>query len=183
MSAFTARQVFSSTDENETDVQEYFFDLTLIFVEDTTFEDYAPYIQKYLKEIGINVSILPQNYWDFYFSVVYDRDFEIALAGYSNSPDAYLDDLLIEDSNSNYCSFNSSIPYYNETNDYIEKIKTTVDPDTKLTYYYKLQELVMDKVLPVIPLFTSNEYTIAWSNLKGYDMSWGLVNSLHYMVL
>jgi len=182
LSAFTARQVFSSTDENESEVQKYFFDLTLTFVDDTIFEDYAPYIQKYLKEIGINVTIQPQTTKDFYFSVVYDSDFEIALTDYSNSPEAYLDDLLIEDAKNNYCSFNSSIPHYNETNDYIDKIKTTVDPDTKLTYYYELQELVMDKVLPVIPLFTSNEYSIAWSNLKGYDMSWGLVNSLPYMI-
>ena len=40
---------------------------------------------------------------------------------------------------------------------------------------------MMDKILPMLPLFTPQNYVGTWVNTFGYDASWGLINSLPYM--
>ena len=44
-----------------------------------------------------------------------------------------------------------------------------------------IQQLIMDKLLPFLPLFCPKIYEATWSNLNGYDSNWGIADSLPYM--
>ncbi|GAH54732.1 unnamed protein product, partial [marine sediment metagenome] len=50
------------------------------------------------------------------------------------------------------------------------------------TYLDQWQELVMDKILYQLPLFSSQSYSIAWSNLKNLNSSWSIDKNLPNLV-
>ncbi|MCE7749116.1 MAG: hypothetical protein GPJ51_12005 [Candidatus Heimdallarchaeota archaeon] len=148
--------------------------------------DYALYIADYLKDIGIEVSLKIEE-WTVFWGVLlethnYDLGLIKAVKSFGPWPTPPSpDDLFTLSGSLNIFGIDTDIPYVNQSNQLLEEIHNTVDFELKKTLYYEYQQLVMDKIIPYLPLFSPKYYQAVWSNTKGYNAEWGIVDSLPYM--
>ncbi len=73
------------------------------------------------------------------------------------------------------------MPYGNESENMLDAGVNIIDPTAKQQHYYEWQQLLMNKIVPMLPLFSPRSYTATWATLTGYDESWGYVDCLPYM--
>ncbi|MHA1259415.1 MAG: ABC transporter substrate-binding protein [Candidatus Heimdallarchaeaceae archaeon] len=139
--------------------------------------DYCLFIANYLEEINIKVKVIV-NEWEIYISnpLEYD-DYDLFLFPDYSSKYLNLDIGRVFEF---FCQ-DDSIPYVNESNKLLSLASNMSDFDIRKQKFYELQELVMDKIVPVLPLYASRLYEAFWSNTNGYDPNWGIVESLPYM--
>ena len=144
--------------------------------------DYGLYIAQYLAEIGIAVDVKVEEWVVFIgtLTVTYDFDMGIvALTGGTADPDP--SGVYKEAASLNMFGINKVMPYGNESEILMTEGVTIVDLAERQQLYYDWQQLLMDKIVPMLPLYSPRFYTATWSTLTGYDMRWGIVDSLPYM--
>lgn len=73
------------------------------------------------------------------------------------------------------------LPYYNQSEQIINDAVTEPNGINRIQLYHEWQNLMMDQMVPLLPLFSPKYYSCVWNNTQGYDISWGLVESLPYM--
>ncbi|MCK5140749.1 MAG: hypothetical protein KAQ70_01015 [Candidatus Heimdallarchaeota archaeon] len=155
--------------------------------------DYSLYIAQYLRAIGIELEVKVDD-WPLFPFVIETRDFDLTIAYLSNlqgDPDpirsnfvdsslVYWETLDLPSSGFGYNAFQDS-PYYNEHKDLIHRGVFEEDISARKAIYNEWQQLVMNKIVPILPLFVNHVYRATWSNLIGFQSSWGLVDSLPYI--
>ncbi|MHA1685499.1 MAG: hypothetical protein ACTSYD_03725, partial [Candidatus Heimdallarchaeaceae archaeon] len=144
--------------------------------------DYGLYIQQYLAEIGIKVEVKVEEWIVFVGTLLVTHDFDlafVALTGGAGDPDPT--GVYNEDASLNMYGINTQMPYGNESEQMIKEGVTITDLKERQQHYYAWQQLIMDKIVPMLPFFSPRSYVAVWSNLKGYDNRWGIVDSLPYM--
>ena len=144
--------------------------------------DYCLYIAQYLREIGIEIEVRVEEWTVFVGTLMLTRDFDIGVVGLSGggaSPDMV--DIYGEDGSLNVFGMNTEMPYGNESENMMIEGVTITDLEQRQQHYYDWQTLVMDKIVPILPLFAPRSYVVTWSNTKGYDSRWGIVDSLPYI--
>ena len=143
---------------------------------------YADLIKDYLAEIGIEV-IIKNVDWETHIDILFEtHNFDITnlwLAGGGYSPDWRF--LYSTESESNIFQLSKDIPYQNLSEEMQNLGVTLADFNERQKLYFDWQNLVMDKIIPIVPLNTYQRYSAIWSNIKGYDMQWGLDASSPYM--
>ena len=145
-------------------------------------EDISSYIAEYLSEINIGLKIIIEEWIDFEYTMLETGDFDLAYAtigGGGASPD--MRDAFTENGYLNMFGIDNSIPYCNESEEMQDYGATIVDPDARQAYLYTWQQLVMNKIIPMLPFFSERIYTGSWSNILGYEAQWSLDESLPYM--
>jgi ABC-type transport system substrate-binding protein len=73
------------------------------------------------------------------------------------------------------------MPYGQENEDLMNEGVVIMDLEERQAHYYEWQQLIMDKILPLLPFYSPRAYTATWSNLQGYDNRWGYADSMPYM--
>ncbi len=144
--------------------------------------DYGLYIAQYLREIGIEVEVKVEEWSVFVGTLMLTRDFDIGVVGLSGggaSPDMY--DVYGETGSLNLFGMNAEMPYGNESENMQIEGVTMTDIEARQQWYYDWQELVMDKIVPILPLFAPRSYVATWANTLGYDARWGIIDSLPYI--
>lgn len=144
--------------------------------------DEALLIAQCLREIGIQVEIKIIEWSTFLGILIYTHDYDlgiVSVAGSSATPDRR--SLFTEEGSLNMFGLKKDIPYCNLSEIMQEEGMMIMDLEERQQHYYQWQQLMMDKIIPILPMFTGKFYGAYWSNIKGYDPNWGIINSLPYM--
>ncbi|MBY8999732.1 MAG: hypothetical protein KGD64_02350 [Candidatus Heimdallarchaeota archaeon] len=144
--------------------------------------DYGLYIAQYLREIGIEVEVKVEEWTVFVGTLILTRDFDLGIVGLSgggSSPDMF--DVYGEAGSLNMFGIDKIMPYGNDSENMQIEGVTIVDLDQRQQHYYDWQQLVMDKIVPMLPLFAPRSYVATWANTLGYDGRWGIIDSLPYI--
>jgi len=137
--------------------------------------DYGLYIAQYLREIGIEVEVKVEEWTVFIGCILLTHDYDMYIIGLSgsqnpfNSYDVFSIKIPIE------------IPYGNISENMLIEGVTITDLEQKQQHYNDWQQLVMDKIVPILPLFSPRSYVATWANTEGYDVRWGITDSLPYI--
>ncbi|MHA1405886.1 MAG: ABC transporter substrate-binding protein [Candidatus Heimdallarchaeaceae archaeon] len=142
---------------------------------------YEETIQDFLSEINIKVLISDVTWAEFQNRLLEDRNWDLALIGLSTtySPDMRV--LYTKDGSLNIFGFQPDLPNYNESEDLQNLAATTTGIELRKQTYDEWQLLMMDKIVPLLPLYVPRQYSAVWANTQGYNALWGLVRSLPYM--
>ncbi|MHA1419564.1 MAG: ABC transporter substrate-binding protein, partial [Candidatus Heimdallarchaeaceae archaeon] len=144
--------------------------------------DYGLFIAQDLKVLGIKVEVKVEEWTVFIGTLLVTRDFDLGIVGLSGggaSPDMY--DVYGEDGSLNMFGINTAMPYGYECENMMIEGVTIVDLEERQQHYYDWQQLVMDRIVPILPLYSPRSYVATWANIEGYDGRWGIVDSLPYM--
>jgi ABC-type transport system substrate-binding protein len=144
--------------------------------------DYGLFIAEYLRDIGIDVHVKVEEWIVFIGCLLQTHDYDMGIVGLSGggaTPDMY--DIYGVDGSLNLFGITKEIPYGNVSENMMIEGSTIMDLETRQQHYYDWQNLMMDKIVPMLPLFAPQSYVGTWSNLRGYDANWGLINSLPRM--
>lgn len=139
-------------------------------------------IQDYLSDIGIDLTITTAYYIPIIDPLSLLSSSDLALIKIDiSSPDPKLGYYFFENASRNYFGLDSSLPYGSENEQLLTDGPAIMDFAEKQQHYFTWQQLFMDKVIPILPLYSSQLYASSWSNLHGFNYSWGLASSLPYM--
>jgi ABC-type transport system substrate-binding protein len=144
--------------------------------------DYGLYIAQYLREIGIEVEVKVEEWTVFIGTLLLTRDFDMGIVGLSgggSTPDMF--DCYGEAGSLNMFGIDTVMPYGNDSENMQIEGVTIVDLEQRQQHYYDWQQLMMDKIVPMLPLFAPRSYVATWANTEGYDGRWGIIDSLPYI--
>ncbi len=139
-------------------------------------------IADHLEDIGIDVTVVIEE-WSVFTDSLWTSDFDLAFlstVGVGETPDwqhYYKEGGFF----STIFGMKYDIPYCNLNELMLEEGIEIMDFEERQQHYYNWQELMMNKIIPLLPLFSSPNYEGLWSNTLGFDSRWGIVNSLPYM--
>ncbi|MCE7740372.1 MAG: hypothetical protein KAU62_14780 [Candidatus Heimdallarchaeota archaeon] len=144
--------------------------------------DYGLYIAQYLREIGIEVEVRVEEWVVFIGTLYTTHNYDlgcVGLTGGGASPGAR--DIWTTEGSLNIFGLNTEMPYGNLSETMQDKGVITVNPEERQALLYDWQQLMMDKIIPILPLYSSRGYDALWANTLGYDIRWGITDSLPYM--
>ncbi|MHA1199989.1 MAG: ABC transporter substrate-binding protein [Candidatus Heimdallarchaeaceae archaeon] len=143
--------------------------------------DYGLYIAQYLREIDIDVEVKVEEWLTFYDTLLLS-DFDLAITSLVY-PHYYpeLEIYFSEDGGFNLCNLNSNIPFINESETLLRESNYISDPLYLQEVIYEFQQLMMDKIVPIYPLFAPKNYNAHWGNLKNIKYPWDLSDNLPYI--
>ncbi len=143
---------------------------------------YDVFIAQYLAEIGIKVNIVIVE-WIIFCEIItetYDFDLTIvSLTSVTRDPD--LSSIYSVNDSLNLFGLKTSIPYVQESEDMLKEGVEITNIAERQNHYYKWQQLMMDKIIPILPLYSPRLYVASWSTLTGYNCRWSLTDNLPYM--
>jgi len=144
--------------------------------------DYGLYIAQYLRALGIEIEVKLEEWSIFIGTLLITHDYDLGIVGLSGggfSPD--MRDLYTEDGDLNMFLLGQDLPYGNQSEQMQNLAVTITDLEERQQLYYDWEQLMMDRIVPMLPLFSPNSYCGTWSNTLGFDSRWGIVESLPYM--
>lgn len=144
--------------------------------------DYGLFIAQYLRDIGIELEVKLEEWSVFVGELLVTHDYDCGIVGISGgaiSPQFM--SAYTEDGTLNMFGLEKVMPYQNDSENLQREALTIVDLYDKQAKYYEWQQLVMDKIVPICPLFTRRSYVATWANTIGYDYDWGWYDSSPYM--
>ena len=146
--------------------------------------DYGLYIAEDLREIGIEVEVKVEEWCLFLGSVLSTNDYDLYIIGMQKltvSMNTFTEELLFENAIDYMEDEIRKIPYGNESLELLNEGLNSSDILEKQQLIYSWQNMLMDKIVPVLPLFSSQYFATSWANLEGYDYGRDLPLSLPYM--
>ncbi|MHA1202316.1 MAG: hypothetical protein ACTSQ4_07325 [Candidatus Heimdallarchaeaceae archaeon] len=129
--------------------------LTILVSSDTN-RDIALNIKENLQNISITVILdYEASFVDFITRLI-DRDFDLAIVGMSGGDDPDVSAIYAENGSLNIFGINTSIPYCNESENMLTDGIEILDLAERQFHYFTWQQLCMDKIVPILPLFNYN---------------------------
>ncbi|MCG3260883.1 MAG: hypothetical protein H7644_14105 [Candidatus Heimdallarchaeota archaeon] len=144
--------------------------------------DYGLYIAQYLRDIGIEVEVKVEEWVVFLGTLFLTHNYDlgvVTLGGGGATPGAR--DVWMEAGSLNIFGLGPDLPYGNESEIMQDLSVTLVDPIERQALLYDWQQLMMDKIIPILPLYSSRSYVGLWANTLGYESRWGVADSIPYM--
>jgi len=142
--------------------------------------DHGLFIAQYLRDINIEVDVYVDTHWPLFSSPYTNDNWDMTFADFYSVKTQDMREFYTEGA-LNLFRLDKSIPYQNKSEQLQNEVVTTTDLESRNLLNYNWQILVMDDLLPLLPLYSTRTYEAVWSNTLGYDVRWGLVNSLPYM--
>jgi ABC-type transport system substrate-binding protein len=148
--------------------------------------DYAVNIANYLRQIGVNVRIQVEECGFFDNLLVTSTNYDLAIIeirqqkGYGTSN---IRTIFTEDGSLNVFGLETEFPYVNQSEQMLQKIYSTQDSRIIEETYFDWTRLLMDKILPALPLYFPRSYCVHWINIQNHDSRWGIGNSLPYIFM
>ncbi|MHA1691690.1 MAG: hypothetical protein ACTSU7_08630 [Candidatus Heimdallarchaeaceae archaeon] len=135
---------------------EEFATLTLL-VNNNTNREIALNIKENLQNVSITVILDYEASFVEFINRLFDRDFDLAVVGMSGSTDnPDVSAIYTENGSMNIFGINTSIPYCNESENMLIDGKEILDLTERQFHYFNWQQLCMDKIVPILPLFNHN---------------------------
>jgi ABC-type transport system substrate-binding protein len=122
--------------------------------------DYALHITKYLKSIGIKtrIHVLVEGSYDILLNP--NNDFDLAIIEIENNLNCTDGDILkiySEEGILGNFGWSREIPYCEESEELLTEYKHSDNDEEKLDYLSDWMVMIMDKILPVLPLFVPKD--------------------------
>ncbi len=144
------------------------------------YTDYAIAIKSDLSEVGIDASVISSDYATFLDTVVHNHDYELAILEVPFDSNPRLEAMFKENASLNVFGY-KSIYDNGSVVQQLKNARQTLDLYTRKGIYYGLEDFLMDKIVPMVPLFTP-VYTFGINNyVQNFSADLGLSNSLPYM--
>jgi len=139
-----------------------------------------------LLDIGINLTVITQDWPTFAGELLAFRDFDICYydltGGEGGDPD--FNGLYNEEGFLNLFGYDTSMDWDEDPGTginewYMQQGKFIVPPDSgeRIQHYWDWEQYLMTNLLPMQPTFASKDYTAYWSGLNGFNFTDGLVQS------
>ncbi len=161
--------------------QDPFFHLTVRISSASEAWDYFYYIQEMLEEINIELETEWIIFNDFPSIILFNRNWDLIFSEIRGWRAPDLREYFTSNGQLNLFGLDDNIPYVSLSNNMQEEATTLSNQTERQQRYYDWQELVMDKILPILPLYAPRLYCVTWSSMLGFDGRWGIVHSLPYM--
>ncbi len=155
-------------------------ELTLKVTGGSSFIDYCSSIASYLEDIGIDVTVQVKE-WSTLVSDIMLREYELLFLGLSGGLSPDRSNLFSEDGNLNIFGIKQTFPYCDQNEQMLEEGTTIGDLEVRKQHYYDWQQLVMDRIIPMLPFYSPLHYGVTWETVRDYNASWGITNCLPYM--
>ncbi len=143
---------------------------------------YGLFIAQYLGNIGIDIEVKVEEWTVFVGTLLLTHDYDIGIVALV--PDYLTPDMrhvYTTNGTLNMFDLGPDIPYNNESEAMQNSAFSTTDLDVCKQIYYGWQQLMMDKIVPMLPLYSGKYYSAYWSNIIIYDSNWGFMANLPYM--
>jgi len=147
--------------------------------------DYLMLIKQQVARIGINLDVIPLDWPTFVGELIVYRNFDlcyVALTGGGLDPD--FTGVYDENGSLNLFGYHTDMDYDDAlgtgTNEWYMRQGNLIMPpasEERVQHYWAWQQYLMDKILPCLPTFAPKSYTATWSNLNGYNISDGILQS------
>ncbi|NHJ84030.1 MAG: hypothetical protein FK734_01125 [Asgard group archaeon] len=147
--------------------------------------DYFNLIKNQLKTVGIGLNVYNLDWPSFISELLVYHSYDltyISLTGISKDPDFI--SIYGKDSPMKIFGYNSSMDWDNSLGNgknqwYLEEGLKIVPPNSeaRINHYWDWEMYLMDKICPILPLFSLKNYMAYWANLNGYNYTNGLLNS------
>ncbi|MHA1124398.1 MAG: ABC transporter substrate-binding protein [Candidatus Heimdallarchaeota archaeon] len=147
--------------------------------------DYFLLIKQQLARIGINLDVIPLDWPTFVGELIAFRNFDmciVPITGGNADPD--FTGVYNENGSLNLFGYHTDMDYdpalgTGKNEWYMRQGNLIMPPDSeeRIQHYWDWQQYLMDEILPMKPLLTSNFYEAHWGNLNGYNFSDGLFQS------
>jgi len=180
ISSLTVVSFYNATTINA--AQEPFANLVFKTYGGGRWADVALYVAQYLRDIGIDIEIKMLEWSIFIGELVATHDYDLGIVGISgagDSPDSR--SIFTETGSLNLFGLTKEIPYGNLSETMQTDGISITDLEVRQQHYYDWQVLMMDKIVPFLPLYAYRTYISTWSTAVGYDIRWGIYDSLPYM--
>ena len=115
--------------------------------------DYGLFIALYLRDIGIEVDVKIEEWAVFLGTLI-------------------LRHMYTEEGSLNIFQLSKDSPYCDLSETMQEEGMLLTDLETRQQHYYEWEQLMMDKIIPMLPLYSPKAYEVTWANTKGYDANW-----------
>ncbi len=180
ISSLTVMSFYSATTVNA--AQEPFANLVFKTYGGGRWSDVSLYVAQYLRDIGIEIEIKMLEWSIFIGELVVSHDYDLGIVGIGGggaSPD--MRDVYTTTGSLNLYGLDTVIPYGNLSETMQTEGISITDLDERQAHYYEWQELMMDKIVPMLPLYSYRSYAGVWANTVDYDIRWGITDSMPYM--
>jgi ABC-type transport system substrate-binding protein len=169
----------------KTDAVDSFFTLVAKTNSGGVRPDYLNFLKQHCARIGINIDVIVQDWPTFVGELVAFRNFDIcyvALTGGGADPD--FTGVYDENGSLNLFGYHTDMDYdpvlgTGKNEWYMRQGNLIMPPDSeeRVAHYWEWEQYLMDKILPCQPTFAPKAYTAIWSNLNGYNISDGIMQS------
>ncbi|MHA1243780.1 MAG: hypothetical protein ACTSP7_04305, partial [Candidatus Heimdallarchaeota archaeon] len=147
--------------------------------------DYGNFLKQHCARIGINLDVIVQDWPTFVGELIAFRNFDIcyvSLNGGGADPD--FSGVYDENGSLNLFGYHTDMDYdealgTGKNEWYIRQGNLIMPPDSeeRVAHYWDWEQYMMDKILPCQPAFAPKVYTALWSNLEGYNLTDGIMQS------
>lgn len=161
--------------------QEPFFHLKVRLSSAGEALDYFYYIQEMLEEINIEIEVEWVLYDDFPSVILLNRNWDMLFTEIEERGTPDLREYFSSTGKLNLFGLDESYPYVSLSDSMQEEAMTLYNQTERQQKYHEWQNLVMDKILPALPLYAPRLYFATWAKMYGFGGRWGVVNSLPYM--
>lgn len=153
--SFFAVAIFSTFVTAE---DEEFATLTIL-AHNSTNREIALNIKENLQNISITVILDYEASFVDFITRLLERDFDLAIVGMAGSADdddPDVSSIYSENGSNNIFGINTSIPYCNESENMLNNGIEILDLAERQLHYFNWQQLCMDKIVPILPMFNHN---------------------------
>ncbi|MCE7748264.1 MAG: hypothetical protein GPJ51_07695 [Candidatus Heimdallarchaeota archaeon] len=146
------------------------------------YPDYGLYVKEQLRELDLSIEVRIEEWTVFVGTLCLTHDFDIGIRRIDFSllepdPTSYFN---MED-NTNPELLGFDIPYVSESYELLKQAQSISNQTERIQMYIEWSNLVMDKLAYIYPLFNQRNNQFLWSNTLGYEIRWGLAESLPHM--
>ncbi|MHA1220857.1 MAG: ABC transporter substrate-binding protein, partial [Candidatus Heimdallarchaeota archaeon] len=159
----------------------YFFKLRILYQSNSDSSNVANLLAQELRRIRIDSTLLSYP-GGAYESAVLSKDFDVVFVEIE-WPNSDVDPTYIFNTEgaANYWGITSTMNGSLENNAYLKAGQLEIDGNTRIDIYHDWQDNVMDKILPIIPLYNDLTSYSAWGTLDGWNHDKGIIASLPFM--
>ena len=139
-------------------------------------------LQGYVSDINIDLKIRVEDWYTFVNTLLNTHDFDLVLLGlYGGDCSPDMRSSYTESGELNLFGLNPTIPYNNLSETLQNLGIITMDLEDRRQIYFDWQELMMDKIIPLLPLYSYKYYMATWDNTKNFDPRWSFSDNLPYI--
>ncbi len=148
--------------------------------------DYLNFLKQHLARIRINVDVIIQDWPTYYGELLFFRDFDLFCFGLNGSgADPDFTGVYDENGTLNMFGYHTSMDSDNNTlgtgeNEWYMVQGTLImppDSEERVQHYWAWEQYLMNEICPMKPTVVPVDYAASWSNLVGYDLRNGIIQS------
>ena len=147
---------------------------------DLILQDIAYKIAEQLAEINIIVEVKIESDWNW-FPWGISRDWDMKVTETDSLSFQNMRSYYTEDGENNIFGLSTEMPYGNDSENMQNELVTIEGLEEKNLLITDWITLFMDKITPLLPLYSPRHYVASWANLLGYESRWSIADCLPYM--